>query len=159
MLNTWDQNRSGIPHHNSDFWCLDKQGRIHGHQLRTGGQGQKCAFSHFSTRAWRTNRRTDGPTDRRTDKASYRVACPQLKKRHRKGVTKRHVNAHTATGRDIKQRKRPRHGKSRKQKHSPKVAENRQRNDTKTKGQKEREREIETETRRACKRKRNEWAD
>ena len=22
----------------------------------------------------------DGPTDRRTDKASYRVACPQLKK-------------------------------------------------------------------------------
>ena len=28
-----------------------KQGRIHGHQLRTGGQGRKCEFSHFSTRA------------------------------------------------------------------------------------------------------------
>ena len=26
-----------------------------------------------------TDRRTDGPTDQRTDKASYRVACPQLK--------------------------------------------------------------------------------
>ena len=56
-----------------------KQGRIHGHQLRTGGQGRKCAFSQFSTRWLRTDRRTDGPTDRRTDKASYRVACPQLK--------------------------------------------------------------------------------
>ena len=55
---------------------MRKQGRIHGHQLRTGGQERKCAFSHFSTRAHqRTNRRTDG----RTDKASYRVACPQLK--------------------------------------------------------------------------------
>ena len=54
-----------------------KQGRIHGHQLRTGGQGRKGAFSHFSTRSpLRTNR----PTDRRTDKASYRVACPQLKR-------------------------------------------------------------------------------
>ena len=30
---------------------LHKQGWIHGHQLRTGGQGRKCAFSHFSTRA------------------------------------------------------------------------------------------------------------
>ena len=65
--------------------------------LRTGGQGQptpihtqrstqppfqhrhihihkkllKHSFSHFSTHA-------DGPMDRRTDKASYRVACPQL---------------------------------------------------------------------------------
>ena len=54
-----------------------KQGRIHGHQWQTGGQGRKGAFSHFSTR-WL---RTDGPTDRRTDKASYRVACPQLKTR------------------------------------------------------------------------------
>ena len=34
-----------------------KQGRIHGHQLQTGGQGRKCAFSHFSTRV-------HGPTDR-----------------------------------------------------------------------------------------------
>ena len=25
------------------------------------------------------DQRTDGPTDQRTDKASYRVACPQLK--------------------------------------------------------------------------------
>ena len=41
---------------------LGKRGRIHGHQLRTGGQGRKCAFSHFSNRSLRT----DGPTDRRT---------------------------------------------------------------------------------------------
>ena len=33
-----------------------EQGRIHGHQLRTGGQERKCAFSHFLTRA---HRRTD----------------------------------------------------------------------------------------------------
>ena len=55
----------------------EEQGRIHGqHQLRTGGQGRKCAFSHFSTRVHGpTDRRTDG----QTDKGSYRVACPQLK--------------------------------------------------------------------------------
>ena len=35
--------------------------------LRTGGQGQKCTFSHFSTRS----PRTDQPTNGRTDKASY----------------------------------------------------------------------------------------
>ena len=53
-----------------------EQGWIHGHQLRTGGQERKCAFSHFLTQSpWRT----DGPTDGWTDKASYRVACPQLK--------------------------------------------------------------------------------
>ena len=46
---------------------MSKQGRIHGHQLRTGGQGRKCAFSHFSTRAWRTNRPTNRPTDQPTD--------------------------------------------------------------------------------------------
>ena len=40
-----------------------QQGRIHGHQLRTGGQGRICAFSHFSTRAYG---RTNGPTDQRT---------------------------------------------------------------------------------------------
>ena len=33
--------------------------------------------SSVTTRAWRTNGRTDG----RTDKASYRIACPQLKNR------------------------------------------------------------------------------
>ena len=52
--------------------CEIQQGRIHGHQLRTGGQGRKCVFSHFLTRAY-------GRTDGRMDKASYRVACPQLK--------------------------------------------------------------------------------
>ena len=31
----------------------------------------------------RTDRWTDGPTDRRTDQASYRVACPQLKRKQR----------------------------------------------------------------------------
>ena len=48
-------------------------------QLRAGGQGRKCAFSHFLTRSPRTNGPTGKPTDRRTDKASYRVACAQLK--------------------------------------------------------------------------------
>ena len=40
------------------------QGRIHGHQLRTGGQGRKCAFPYFSTRVHGppTNQRTDGRT-------------------------------------------------------------------------------------------------
>ena len=60
-----------------------EQGRIHGHQLRTGGQGRKCAFYHFSTRSLRT----DGPTDGPTDKASYRVACPQPKSRKRRRST------------------------------------------------------------------------
>ena len=58
----------------AEFWM--EQGRIHGHQLRTGGQERKCAFLHFSTRA---HQRTDGPTNRRTVKASFRVACPRLK--------------------------------------------------------------------------------
>ena len=53
----------------------------------------KCSFSHFSTRGhgptdgrtdqWTngpTDQRTNGPTDGRTHKASYRVACPHLKK-------------------------------------------------------------------------------
>ena len=32
--------------------CTHQQGRIHGqYQLQTGGQGRKCVFSHFSTRA------------------------------------------------------------------------------------------------------------
>ena len=52
---------------NSKQTCL-KQGRIHGqHQSRTGGQGRKCVFSHFSTRAWWTDQPTDRPTDRPTD--------------------------------------------------------------------------------------------
>ena len=63
---------------------VKKQGRIHGHQLRTGGQGRKCAFSHFSTRWLRTDRRTDGPTDGRTDgrtdRPSYRDARTHLKR-------------------------------------------------------------------------------
>ena len=33
----------------------------------------KRSFPHFSTHV-------HGPTDQRTDKASYRVACPQLKR-------------------------------------------------------------------------------
>ena len=63
------------------FATRSQQGRIHGqYQLRTGGQGRKCVFSHFSTRPpWPTDRRTDQRSDQRTDKASYRVACPQLK--------------------------------------------------------------------------------
>ena len=44
------------------FYIWTKQGRIHGHQLRTGGQGGNARFSHFSTRAWRTDRPTDGRT-------------------------------------------------------------------------------------------------
>ena len=42
-----------------------KQGRIHGqYQLRMGGQGRKCAFSHFPTRSDdHHDGRTDGPMD------------------------------------------------------------------------------------------------
>ena len=50
------------------FCCsVVQQGRIHGHQLRTGGQGRKCAFSNFSTRSLRTNGPTDRPTYGPTD--------------------------------------------------------------------------------------------
>ena len=59
-------------HETSQKFCQEKeekekekeQGRIHGHQLRTGGQGRKCAFPHFSTRVHGppTNQRTDGRT-------------------------------------------------------------------------------------------------
>ena len=52
------------------YRILIEQGRIHGHQLRTGGQGRKFAFSQLDH-----YRRTN----RRTEKTSYRVACPQLK--------------------------------------------------------------------------------
>ena len=60
--------------------------------VAVGWAGPKCVFSHFKldhhgptdqrtngpTDGW-TNQRPDGQTDRRTDKASYRVACSQLK--------------------------------------------------------------------------------
>ena len=70
----WSKNKQGRIHGNpvADIWAgaaLRKplgiqQGWIHGHQLRTGGQERKCAFSHFSTRAHqRTDQRTDGRTD------------------------------------------------------------------------------------------------
>ena len=73
--------------------------------LRTGGQGHQPhpnhtpnpppTHSHTNNTNWsiintRFSRfqlerdlRTDGPTDGRTDKASYRVACPQLKMLYR----------------------------------------------------------------------------
>ena len=40
----------------------------------------KRTFFHFLTHALRTGGQTNG----RTDKASYRVVCPQLKKKDRK---------------------------------------------------------------------------
>ena len=46
-----------IPTYEAEY---EKQGRIHGHQLRTGGQGRKCAFSHFRTRSLPTDQRMDG---------------------------------------------------------------------------------------------------
>ena len=52
-----------------------QQGRIHGqNQSRTGGQGRECAFSHYVIVF------NLSVTDQRTDKASYRVACPRLKR-------------------------------------------------------------------------------
>ena len=54
-----------------------KQGQIHGqYQL----QGWKGGFSHFSTRSSRTNGPMERWTNGQTDKASYRVACPQKSK-------------------------------------------------------------------------------
>ena len=63
----------------------EERGRIHGHQLWTGGQRRICAFSHFSTRAdGRTDGQRDGPTDGRTDgrtdRPSYRDAWMHLKR-------------------------------------------------------------------------------
>ena len=46
--------------------------QTHPQHSNTQKKYQKCSFSHFSTR-WPL------PTNQRTDKASYRVACPQLK--------------------------------------------------------------------------------
>ena len=44
------------------------------------------SFSHFLTRAHGpADRWTNGHTDRQMDKASYRVACPQLKKQGQVG--------------------------------------------------------------------------
>ena len=56
-----------------------EQGRIPGHQLRTGGQGRKCTFSYFSTRSLRTNGRTDQPTNGRTDGQSLLQALPTVR--------------------------------------------------------------------------------
>ena len=41
--------------------------------------------------------RTNGPTDRRTDITSYRVACTRLKKKKRKEERKIAVSCHTVT--------------------------------------------------------------
>ena len=52
------------------------------HTIPTALQQHKCSFLAFSTPTWRRNGQTDGRTnamDQRTDKASYWVACPQLK--------------------------------------------------------------------------------
>ena len=64
----------------------EEQGRMHGqHQLRTGGQGRKCKFSHFSTRVhgWtdrRTNQQPDGPRDGPMDIGFYRVVLSATRK-------------------------------------------------------------------------------
>ena len=45
-------------------------------------KASKRSFFHFLTCAHGlTDLQTDGPTDQRTDKASHRVTCPQLKRR------------------------------------------------------------------------------
>ena len=70
-----------------------EQGRIHGHQLRTG-RGGNARFLTFRLDGYgRTDRRTNA-MDQWTDKASYRVECPQLERkrrerRRRKGKRKR----------------------------------------------------------------------
>ena len=80
-------NSAGCQFSNSECFlqipCLQKQlqpakkrGRIHGqYQSRTSGQGRKCTFFHFSTRAHGpSDGRTDGQTGQK-DKAS----SPRLK--------------------------------------------------------------------------------
>ena len=48
---------------------------------RRVGRGGNARFPTFQfERDGQTSKWTDGPMDRRTDKASYRVACPQLKR-------------------------------------------------------------------------------
>ena len=71
-------------YNNDKIKIQKKQGRIYGHQLRMGRQGRICAFSHFSTQSpLQTDQPTDQPTNRQTDKASYRVACQQPKKKEK----------------------------------------------------------------------------
>ena len=73
-------------------------------------------------------------------------------------MSQKDVNAHT--GRDNKKKNQERHRdtESAKSRFKPKDAEkSTSKRYRETKGQKKRE--IETEIRRACKRKRNEWAD
>ena len=63
---------SNSPHfkRNKAGYTVTRCGRV--------GRGGNARFPTF----WlvSTDRQTDGPMDRQTDKASYRVACPQLKK-------------------------------------------------------------------------------
>ena len=66
---------------------------------------QNALFSTFRLDHYRrtkvsTDQQTNGPTDRRKDKASYRVACPQLKRREHRQIGYKHGNGgwnHTQT--------------------------------------------------------------
>ena len=49
----------------------------------TSDAGSQYRCTHFSTFRLNHHRRNNKPTDQRTDKASNRVACPQLKKNSR----------------------------------------------------------------------------
>ena len=69
----------------------EQQGRIHGqYQLLTGGQGRRCAFSHFSTRAYRpTDWRKDGQSLLKSCVSAAKKKAGKWKKRERKKGNRR----------------------------------------------------------------------
>ena len=99
---SWDQIRNltemlGIDSETSDAGSQYRCGRV-GRGIQAPSTPQPTSntqtytksiengrFFHQSSRMDRwtdgpTDRRINGPTDQRTDKASYRIACPQLKR-------------------------------------------------------------------------------
>ena len=75
--------------HQSDSWKSKIGMNISKFKYRVGYTATSCGrvgrdemhISHFSTRSLPTNGRTGRLTDQRTGKASYRVACLQLKRK------------------------------------------------------------------------------
>ena len=60
------------------YWLLNKAGYMANTNCGQVGRGGNARFHTFQLD--HHDQRTNGRTDGRTDKAFYRVACPQLKK-------------------------------------------------------------------------------
>ena len=67
-------------------WLAEALMNKAGYTATSCGRVGRGGYARFSTfRLVLTDQRTDGPTD----KASYRVACPQLKRKRKKEINKR----------------------------------------------------------------------